>query len=242
MGWYSNAVRRAVVAHAHDVLLRRRGCVRGSTSLASAAMTFGPAAPNPSRASTCAQRVGGGELLLDTGLARRRRRRRPRAAARTGSGWPAGAARGGGRARSATGSGGGANGMRTGGGGGRRGRLGPRRLRPRAFAAASGAWHAGAAARLRRGAGAVGARRRRDQLAGALRTSARQRLLPASIERLRRRLHVQDLARRRAAVEEEDVDVDADQPDQHDAQPQRPFDLASAASTSLSSCQYRPGA
>src|SRR4029079_14933666 len=68
----------------------------------------------------------------------------------------------------------------------------------------------------------------------------RQRLLAGRVERLRRRLHVQDLARRRAAVEEEHVDVDPDQPDQEDAQPQVLSTLARAASASLFSCQDRP--
>ena len=226
MGWYSNAS-GVPSSPTRTTYFWPPRMVRGSTSLVSAAITFGAGAAEPLARHHLAQRVGGGELLLDAGLGASAPRRRLRAAARTGSGSPRRGAWG--APRSATGSGGGRERDANHGRGRRR----------RAGTAAGCALAAAARRRRGRPGRGLGARRRRDQLA-RLAHVGRQRLLPRRLERLRRRLQVQDLARRGAAVEEEDVDVDADQPDQHDAQPQRPPQLTSAASTSLS-CQYRPG-
>src|SRR5688572_30426980 len=79
---------------------------------------------------------------------------------------------------------------------------------------------------------------RRDQFARFADIGGK-RLLLGRLERLRRRLEVQDVAWCRVLVEEEYVDVDVDQCGQQDAQPQRPLHLTGAPSAS-SVCQYGP--
>jgi len=69
-----------------------------------------------------------------------------------------------------------------------------------------------------------GLRRRRARLRPEGQRRARaarvlgEQVVPCALQGFRRRLEVQDLARRRAVVEEEHVDVDADQAGQQDAQ------------------------